>query len=286
MRDPLKLRGHWRASVTDGSGTWTEVRGPAGPYLTGDLVEWGSITKGVVATTAAEVLDLDRPLSDHLSELPSARYSVRSVIAHTAGLPRLGQGVRSRPFSDPYRATIGSVLGARDAEPVSPPGEYVYSNLGYALLGAALDRVRGDWFDAARQHVFERAGISSATTDPLAASRVVPRLWFGREVRPWRFTGSPYAAAGGVWSTFDDLCRYADWVLSAEPDGTGMRTLGWRRDGDVLWINGAVRTAGAIIASAGGVTVVVHTLAQSPFAADRIAGALLRQSARPDAEAT
>jgi len=57
--------------------------------------------------------------------------------------------------------------------PVRPRGEYVYSNLGYALLGEVLDRVHGDWFEAVRQNVLEPAGIGTATIDPDPDQRVL-----------------------------------------------------------------------------------------------------------------
>lgn len=92
---------------------------------------------------------------------------------------------------------------------------------------------------------------------------------------PWALSGSPCAAAGGVWSTFEDLCRYAEWALA--DDVPAVRRVSWRREGATTWINGEVRAAGAVIAEADGVTAVVHTLAKPPHAADRIATALIKQ---------
>jgi len=97
---------------------------------------------------------------------------------------------------------------------------------------------------------------------------------FGRTITPWTLTSSPYAAAGGVWSSFEDPCRYAEWALV---DDTPARRASWRREGATTWINGEVRAAGVAMAKAGGATVVVHVLAKSPHAADRIATALLQQ---------
>lgn len=255
--------------------SWQAVRDARGPYSTGSLVEWGSITKGLVGTTACLTLDVDRPVADFLPQVPDARITIADLVHHTSGLPRLPSGMGDNPFGDPYRATVGQALDHTAMVPVTPRGEYVYSKLGYALLGEVLDHVHGDWFEAVREHVLEPAGIRTATTDPDPDQRVLARVIFGKTIRPWALSGSPYAAAGGVWSTFEDLCRYAEWVLA--DDAPAARRVSWQREGAITWINGEVRAAGAVIANAGGVTAVVHALAKPPHAADKIATALIKQ---------
>lgn len=241
------------------------------------MLEWGSITKGLVGTTAWLTLEVERPVVHYLPGVPDAEMTVADLVHHTSGLPRLPATMRDHLFSDPYRKAVGVPLSPTAAVPVTPRGQFVYSNLGYALLGAVLDEVHGDWFAAVRQHVLEPAGISSAALVPAQAERVVPKL-FGRSIRPWALGESSFAAAGGVWSTFDDLCRYADWVL--DPGARPSRTVSWQREGASVWINGEVRAAGAVIASAAGITAVVHALAKAPHAVDTIATALIEQEVR------
>lgn len=274
MRDPRNSSGQWRASVRAG-GAWRAVRDARGPYSTRSLVEWGSITKGLVGTTACLSLDVDRPVVDFLPQVPDERITISDLVHHTSGLPRLPDGMGVNPLGDPYRATVGQKLDHAAVVPVAPRGQYVYSNLGYALLGEVLDHVHGDWFEAVREHVLEPEAIRSATLAPDADQRVLAKLIFGKTITPWALTGSPYAAAGGVWSTFEDLCRYAEWALAN--DAPAVRRVSWQREGSTTWINGEVRAAGAVIAHAGGVTAVVHALAKGPRAADEIATALIRQ---------
>ncbi|WP_404562081.1 serine hydrolase domain-containing protein [Curtobacterium sp. AB7] len=276
VRNPLESSGHWRASLRAVDG-WRTVRGPRGPYATASMLEWGSITKGLVGTTAWLTLEVERPVARYLPGVPDADMTVADLVHHTSGLPRLPATMHDRLFGDPYRESVGVPLDLAAAVPATPRGQFVYSNLGYALLGAVLDEVHGDWFTAVRQHVLEPAGISSATLEPLPADRVVAKL-FGRTIQPWALGESSFAAAGGVWSTFDDLCRYADWAL--EPGAAHSRTVSWQREGASTWINGEVRAAGAVIANAAGLTAVVHTLAKAPHAADAIATALIEQEVR------
>jgi len=276
VRPPREPQGLWRASLRAADG-WRAVRAALGPYATASMLEWGSITKGLVGTTAWLTLKVERPVVHYLPGVPDADMTVADLVHHTSGLPRLPATMRDRLFGDPYREAVGVPLDLAAAGPVTPRGQFGYSNLGYALLGAVLDEVHGDWFDAVRQHVLEPAGISSAVLVPAPADRVVPKL-FGRAIKPWVLGESSFAAAGGVWSTFDDLCRYADWALEL---GAGhSRTASWQREGASIWINGEVRAAGAVIANAAGVTAVVHTLAKAPHAADTIATALIEREAR------
>lgn len=276
MRNPMERSGHWRASVRTADG-WRTVRGPRGPYAAASMLEWGSITKGLVGTTACLTLGVERPVVHYLPGVPDAEMTVADLIHHTSGLPRLPATMRDRLFADPYREAVGVPLDLAAAVPVTSRGQFVYSNLGYALLGAVLDEVHGDWFAAVRQHVFEPAGISSAVLVPAPAERVVPKF-LGRAITPWALGESSFAAAGGVWSTFDDLCRYADWALEAGAGGA--RTVSWQRRGASTWINGEVRAAGAVIANAAGATAVVHALAKAPHAADRIATELIKHEVR------
>ncbi|NII42557.1 CubicO group peptidase (beta-lactamase class C family) [Curtobacterium flaccumfaciens] len=276
MRNPLERSGDWRASVRVDEG-WRTVREPRGPYATASLLEWGSITKGLVGTTAWLTLDVDLPVAHYLPQVPDAEMTVADLIHHTSGLPRMPVTMRTGLFGDPYRKTVGVPLDPASAVPATPRGQFAYSNLGYALLGSVLDAVHGDWFAAVRQHVLEPAGIGTATIVPGQTERVVPKL-FGRAITPWALGESSFAAAGGIWSTFDDLCRYADWAL--EPHAGSSRRVSWQHKGVSTWINGEVRAAGAVIVDAAGVIAAVHTLANAPHAADRIATELVEQEVR------
>jgi hypothetical protein len=101
---------------------------------------------------------------------------------------------------------------------------------------------------------------------------------FGRPITPGVHGESSFAAAGGIWSTFDDRCRYADWVL--EPDAGHSRTVSWQHEGVSQRVNGEVRAAGVVILAAAGVVAAVHTRAKAPHAADRIATELVEQEVR------
>src|SRR6185369_12495378 len=113
----------------------------------------GSISKTFTATLLmqlrdAGVVDLDAPLSAYLPALDLGPVTVRQVLAHFSGL-------RREPHGDWWERAAGgdvdSLLADVDGEALihRPMRRHHYSNLGYGLLGAVIEKVTGDtWWDA------------------------------------------------------------------------------------------------------------------------------------------
>ena len=67
------------------------------------------------------------------------------------------------PLPDQRTAAVVAALGV----PPERPGRFVYSNLGYIAIGAAIDRLTGAPFEqAARTHLWEPLGITSVGNGP------------------------------------------------------------------------------------------------------------------------
>ncbi len=156
-------RGQWRASLrtTDG---WQSVREPAGRYAEASLLEWGSITKGLVGTTAAVTLELGRPVASYLPGVPDGEMTVGDLVRHTSGLARVPPTIRDSIFRDPYRPAVGVPLDLTTATPVTPRGQYVYSNLGYASSGRSSTRCTG-------------AGLTPCRSRSCARRASIPQHW-------------------------------------------------------------------------------------------------------------
>jgi len=100
------------------------------------------------------------------------------------------------------------------------PGEkWAYSNAGFMLLGAIIEKVTGrDYFDYVREEVFKRAGMGD--TDFYEADRVTPNLASGYTKQNRYLQGSDEwtssvflspvrgGPAGGAYSTVEDLLRF------------------------------------------------------------------------------
>ena len=222
----------------------------------------GSLTKLLTTMTALRLaergrLDLDAPASDYLPELARLAYpsgdaralTVRDIVTHRTGLPR-----------DPDLPPLAASGGATRAELmaaieglglVRPPGLiYEYSNLGFCLLGHLLAAVEGrPYHEVIRAEVLAPLGMGATVWE---REEVPPgRLAMGHVVRAGRPALQPPTrhgaldAAGGLFSTVEDLARLVAVQLAAWPPRGGAeapplarQTL---REGHVLQAMGGFR---------------------------------------------
>ncbi len=136
-----------------------------------------SLTKSITAWAVLKLveqgeLELDDPVGRHLTswERPDAAYSwddvtVRRLLAHSAGLP--AGGYESVPLDEeppPLREALSGHADGPAARPTSEPGEFRYSNIGYALLELLLEDVTGRDFTAyVADEILEPLEMESAT---------------------------------------------------------------------------------------------------------------------------
>lgn len=192
----------------------------------------GSVTKVLTATLLATLLEahqltLDTDLQSLVEgtmRVPHARgvITLRHLVTHRAGLPRMPPGFAPAAADDPYAdfdvAALARSLAATAPEH-SPGARFEYSNFGFGLLGHALGRFVGlGYRDALRERVLAPLAMTNTHVDispALAAVRADDHDPDGRVVRPWRFDA--LAGAGAAQSTARDLARWID--LSMNPRG-------------------------------------------------------------------
>ncbi len=173
----------------------------------------------------------------------------------------------------------------RDSPLEFEPGtRRAYSNTGYVLLGAIVESVSGiDYYRYVRERIFEPAGMKSTDAYPIdarVADRAIGYTKEGGALRDNRaFLPARGSAAGGGYSTLDDLARFVEAmrrgkILGAEdasrivgPDG------GWGIAGGSPGVNAALEAVGPY-------TVVVLANADPPAAEQLAARArrLLRRA--------
>ncbi|WP_454382495.1 serine hydrolase domain-containing protein [Streptomyces sp. JNUCC 63] len=254
------------------------------------FVEIGSLTKVLTGTALVRMaqeglLGVDDPVRRWLRAAPGTGITLRHLMEHTSGLPRLPPQTRGRS-KDPYAGfgpeRLRRLVGRLDEIVERPAGrETTYSNLGYAVLGAALEEAAGEPYpDLLRAHVLEPLGLADeVTADPPADRLLAARGWFGRTRAPWTMSGA-ILPAGGLWATpraiGDLVARLLVERRLGEPAAS------WQRAGRLRWHNGATRDA-SVFAGAfddTGDWVVVHRLGGRPRTTDRL-GAQLLMRERP-----
>ena len=198
----------------------------------------------VLALVEQGRMRLDAALSEHLPELADAPsgiggVTVRELLEHGGGVLRDGLDSDYWQLGRPFPDEDELLSMVRDDGLKSGPGaDFAYSNLGYSLLGAAIERVCGTPYrDAVRELVVDPLGLTRTTADlgpdePVPSASGHSGLHTGRTRHriPSPGTGA-MAPATGFASTAEDVVRFlaALRVGSGELLGDGSKRLQQRR---------------------------------------------------------
>ncbi len=190
----------------------------------------GSMNKMFTAVATLQLVEagklaLNDPIGKYLTDYPNkdvaSKVTVRHLLTHTGGTGDIfgpefaAHRLELRQHSD-YLKLYGSRPLTHE-----PGAEYRYSNYGFVLLGALIEKVTGtSYYDYVRAKVFQPAGMTS--TDSLPETEAVQKRAKGYMKRdgkwvpntdtlPWRGM-----AAGGGYSTVGDLLRFAQALESGK----------------------------------------------------------------------
>ena len=173
------------------------------------------------------LLALDDPISRFVPETGYADATVGSLLAHLSGMQSEPGG--SWWERSPGVATDVLLRGQRRHRPVADAGAfYHYSNLGFALLGEAVARLRGaSWWDVVTAELLEPLGMTRTTYLPVAphAQGYSVVHFTGELTREPHQDTVAMAPAGQAWSTVTDLLRWADFLATGHPDVLARETL-------------------------------------------------------------
>jgi len=166
----------------------------------------------ILQQVQARRIQLDTPIAALLPDYPNAalarHLTVEHLLTHTGGT-----GDIFGPFHDAHQAELKTVsdyvrlYGPR--EPLFEPGaKFAYSNYGFVLLGAILERATGQPYETYfAEHVFRPAGMTATSQRP----RDGDALPYAGSALAGLKPLAPYEGlpAGGGYSTVDDLQAFA-----------------------------------------------------------------------------
>lgn len=226
--------------AVDGDLVWARAFGWADrdlriPLRTSAISRTGSISKSVTALLLMRLVDqgvvgLDDPAARHLPELRGLEdpgdgvpeITLRQLASHTSGLirePRL-EGAAEGPIEGWQAKVLASIPSTGFAH---APGEaYLYSNIGFGILGLALERAaERPFMELVDEEIFRPLGMTGSTF--VVDAELAPRLAAGyrndarggvdAEAPAREHAGRGYKVPnGGVYASVADLGRFAGAV--------------------------------------------------------------------------
>jgi CubicO group peptidase (beta-lactamase class C family) len=190
------------------------------PVAANSVFTTGSITKQFTAAAILKletlgVLSTSDRLSRHLAGVPADKQAItlHHLLTHRAGFPA-ASGDDLEPIG--RDAFVRLVLGRPLAQPI---GTYEYSNVGYSLLAAVVERVSKQPYERfVTEQLFQPAGMrdtgySRPAWDPARLARAVnddgtDRGTFGEVAMPNGLPGWHLLGNGGILSTTRDMFRW------------------------------------------------------------------------------
>src|SRR6266705_4095378 len=196
----------------------------------------GSITKQFTATLILQLVEqgkikLDGKITDYLPDYrkdTGAKVTIHNLLSHTSGipsytsLPGFFQNVSRNPFAvNDFIKKYAS--GDLEFEPGT---KFVYSNSGYFLLGAIIEKVTGKPYEQVlKQNIFDPLGMKNSGYDHWGT--IIYKRATGYSRTPRGYGNAPYLdmsipyAAGSLYSTVEDLylwdqALYGEKILSAK----------------------------------------------------------------------
>jgi D-alanyl-D-alanine carboxypeptidase len=181
----------------------------------------GSMNKMFTAVAILQLVEagklaLGDPIAKHLPDYPNkelaAKVTVRDLLTHTGGTGDIfGPEFAQNRLALKEHADYVRLYGAREAQGA---GAFHYSNFGYVILGAIIEKASAmSYYDYVQKNIFEPAGMTA--TGSLPESVPVPGRARGYTRRQGRWVSNadslPWRgmAAGGGYSTVGDLYRFA-----------------------------------------------------------------------------
>jgi serine-type D-Ala-D-Ala carboxypeptidase len=226
------------------------------------LFDLASVTKALATTTMAMILyergllDLDIPVISIVGEFSGEdprrdEVTLRMLLAHSSGLPAYEKLFLHARTRDELLAAVFSTPLAND------PGSYAaYSDIGFILLGVALERLADEPLDRfCQREILGRLGMTHTTFNPAPALRpTIPPTADDKTFRHRIIQGEVQdenasvlggvAGHAGLFATAHDVATFAHTLLQgggpvlrpetislftareSSPEGTS-RALGW-----------------------------------------------------------
>lgn len=209
-----------------------------------NLIRNGRITP---ETKVLSLLQIEPPLDQKIADARWSAITIQQLLDHTSGLrhDRPGSGQVGKLLGLKRAATTSEIISYMMTQPLeAAPGlRRSYSNFGYLLLGAVIEKVSGKSYEQ-----FIRSTIAMplyATSIDVALSDLAQagpqEIWYAEEqeaptewdeslirAQPYSVDMRASPAAGSLVSTAVDVCKFMRaYLLDGHPKPASLRNVGW-----------------------------------------------------------
>ncbi len=214
---------HGDRIVALGSTGVRKVGDPA-PFLPTDVIHLGSDTKAMTAILIGQLIDtkqlsFDSTMRELFPDLASkmnpemAANTVRNLLDHDGGFPHDldWDALTATRLPLPAQRRRGVEM-ALSVPPATPIGKYVYSNVGYLLLGAIIEAKTGQsWEDVMRKEIFGPLHMETAGFGAPGTGGKVDQPWGhileNGKLQAEQFDNEPVLGPAGTVH-----CSISDWA--------------------------------------------------------------------------
>lgn len=220
--------------IKNGKTLYSQAQGMANmelgvPLKTDMVFRLGSITKQFTAASIMILaqqgkLEVADPLEKYLPDFPLKGITLEQLLNHTAGVTNYTD-IPGLMESDKIRAdyTTNQLIDLfRDLPADFAPGErFSYSNSGYVLLGAVIEKVSGmTYAEFVQKNIFDKLGMKNSYYG--SNTRIIPKRVSGYEGVGEALQNASFLsmtlpqAAGSLLATVEDLALWADSLFSGK----------------------------------------------------------------------
>ncbi|MDN3724810.1 serine hydrolase [Aequorivita sp. SDUM287046] len=217
----------------------------------------GSITKQFTAMLIMQLvaegkLDLQAPISNYLpdySKVNGGKINIHQLLTHTSGTPNYTSfpNYFDEMSRNPYTPTEMLKIFADSTLNFIPGQRFEYSNSGYVLLGAIVEKISGKTYEQVLQErIFNPLNMTNTGFDHHGS--ILKKRASGYEMKAGKLENSPYLdmstpySAGSLYSTVEDLFiwdqalytqkllpkKYMEMIFTKHiPDGDEFYGYGW-----------------------------------------------------------
>lgn len=184
----------------------------------------GSISKQFTAMLVLQLVRegkicLDGKVSDYLEYYPKdkgKRITIHHLLCHACGIPNLARHYKdwfTEKWLKNYSTRSFIDLFSHLELEFEPGSRWSYSNAGYYLLAAIIEKVTGKTYaQALKDRIFKPTGMKDSGY--FNGYTIVPRLATGYEYWNFHYSNTGYNSPtahkgnGGLYSTVDDLLKW------------------------------------------------------------------------------